>query len=137
MVIKLHHMLSHPGQSETIRKVKNTYYWPTLRTDVAKFVNECQACQAVKPFKTIKPVVKHVQVPDQRFSSLQIDLVGPLPESEQMRYLLTILDTTTRWIEAIPLPEASSVNCCKGLVRGWIQRFDMPKKYCQTMGCSL
>ena len=35
-----------------------------------------------------------------RFGSLHVDLVGPLPESERCKYLLTIVDRFSRWPEA-------------------------------------
>ena len=31
MVIKLFHQIDHAGQKETVHKVSNRYYWPTLR----------------------------------------------------------------------------------------------------------
>ena len=74
----------------------------------------------------IRPQVAHIPVPDKRFSELQIDIVGPLPESEGMSYIMTILDTTTRWLEAIPLAEANADQCCKAFIRGWVQHFGLP-----------
>ena len=78
-IIGLYHQLAHAGQKETVKKVSRQYYWPGLKKDVSYFVTRCQDCQAVKPFKAIRPVRGNITVPDQRFSSLQIDVVGPLP----------------------------------------------------------
>ena len=63
---------------------------------------------------------------DPRFKDLQIDVVGPLPPSESMRYILTVHDSTTRWTEALPMKEASAESCCNAFLRGWVQRFGLP-----------
>ena len=79
-----------------------------MGNDVSRYVQSCQPCQAVKPYKEIRPPISKIKVPDTRFLELQIDLVGPMPQSEGIRYLLTIIDRTTRWIEAVPMPESTS-----------------------------
>ena len=52
--------------------------------------------------------------------------MGPLPPSEGMRYLLTIYDRTSRWTEALPMPEATAHNCSEAFQRGWIAKFGLP-----------
>ena len=126
-IIKLYHQLAHSGQKDTVKKVSSSYYWPGLRKDVSNYVTRCQDCQAVKAFKTIRPVRGNIPVPDQRFSHLQVDIVGPLPPSEGHRYLLTILDRTSRWIEALPLIEATSESCATAFIRGWLKTFGLPR----------
>ena len=126
-IIKLYHQLAHSGQKDTVKKVSGSYYWPGLRKDVSNFVTRCQDCQAVKSYKTIRPVQGNIPVPDQRFSHLQVDIVGPLPPSEGHRYLLTILDRTSRWIEALPLIEANSESCATAFIRGWLKHFGLPR----------
>ena len=126
-IIKKYHQLNHPGQKGTLQKVERSYYWPELRNDVAKFVAECHDCQAVKSQKTIQPPVKQRPVIDERFKSIQVDVVGPLPVSEGMRYLFTVWDTRTRWMEALPMSEASAVACAQALIRGWISRIGIPR----------
>ena len=111
LIIRMYHQLSHPGQKETLDKVKASYFWSTMGKDVSRYVRGCQTCQAVKPYKEIRPPMSKIRVPDTRFSELQINVVGPMPQSENMKYLLTIIDRTTRWIEAVPMPEATSAQC--------------------------
>ena len=54
-----------------------------------------------------------------------MDLVEPLPESEGMSYLFTIIDRFTRWPKAIPLPNAQASTCATSLYH-WIARFGVP-----------
>ena len=61
------------------------------------------------------PLTHRVE-PDQRFSSLHVDLVGPLPQSENMRYIFTIVDRFTRWVEAVPLPTMTAADCASALL---------------------
>ena len=55
-----------------------------------------------------------------------MDIVGPLPISEECRYLFTIVDRSTGWPEAIPMKEATTETCVKALIGHWISRFGLP-----------
>ena len=127
VVLHLYHGLNHPGQRATYTKVARQYYWPAMRKDISTFVKQCHHCQRVKSTNTIVPKFSHRPVQDKRFKDLMIDVVGPLVASEGMKYILTVLDRTTRWIEAFLLPEATAQQCCMAFIRGLVQRFGLPK----------
>ena len=73
--------------------------------------------------QTINPPAKIFPVPRSRFTHLHVDVVGPLPPSEGMSYILSIICCRTRWVECIPIPTATSKNCANAFIRGWLQRF--------------
>ena len=81
-VLNLLHHMDHPGIKETIRRTAKDYYWPKLRHDVTEFVRSCHPCQIAKQSATTNPGIGDFPVPDQRFSFIHLDIVGPLPESE-------------------------------------------------------
>ena len=97
-----------------------------MRTEVEAFVRTCHPCQVGKQSKTEKAGVGSFPVPDQRFSAIHLDVVGPLPPSNGYRYLLTVLCRTSRWLEAYPLRQATSEECCRAFI-SWISRYGCPQ----------
>ncbi len=65
--------------------------------------------------------------PRRRFSHLHVDLVGPLPTSQEgYSHLLTVIDRSSRWIEAIPMLSTSAQACADAVIGGWVARFGIP-----------
>ena len=69
-----------------------------------------------------------------RFGSLHLDIVGPLPPSEEHRYLLTMVDRFSRWPEAIPLKEVTAAACASAFVRCWLPRYGIPDRIITDRG---
>ncbi|XP_061901696.1 interleukin-1 receptor accessory protein-like 1 [Entelurus aequoreus] len=65
-------------------------------------------------------------VPEHHFDHVNVDLVGPLPSSRSCTYLLTIVDRTTRWQEAVPLTSATSAEVSRAFIGTWVARFGTP-----------
>jgi hypothetical protein len=81
-----------------------------------------------------KAAVQPIAVPLTRFSHLHLDLVGPLPTSaEGYNHLLTIVDRSTRWCEAVPLRNTTAEDCAAALVAGWVTRIGVPALLTATL----
>ena len=78
------------------------------------------------PLVPIQAPLSEFVVPEKRFSHINIDLVGPLRPSSGFSYLLTIVERTTRWPEAIPLCDTTTLTCVQALIAVWISRFGVP-----------
>ena len=98
-----------------------------MRKDITAFARSCHPCQVAKQSATVRPGVGDFPVPDKRFSHIHLDIVGPLPPSEGYKYLLTIFDRTTRWVEAFPLMADSSHEVARAFMQ-WISRFGLPDR---------
>ena len=88
----------------------------TLASEGGRFI----LCQQSK-------VQTHVPspVPGRRFSH-HLDLVGPLPSSQGFCYILTIIDRTSRWPEAVPLLSITAESCARAFISTWILRIEVP-----------
>ena len=125
LIIRMMHALSHPGQSETLKRVADRYYWPEIKKDVSEFVRACK-CQSIKVHKHTHLPPAHRPIPVKRFSQVMIDVVGPLPRTTTgMTYILTIIDRTSRFVQAVPMKEATAESCCQAFLEGWVALFGL------------
>ena len=94
-----------------------------MSTDITAWCRDCQHCQRSKVTQQFSAPVQPIAVPHHRFSHIHVNLVGPLPSCNGTNHLLTIVDRSTRWMEAIPLQSTTATAVADALVAGWIARF--------------
>ena len=120
------HNLAHPGVKSTVRLVSARFVWPRLRADCAKWARSCEQCQRAKVSRHIQAPLQEFPPTTDRFSVVHIDLIGPLPPSEEFRYCLTMIDRYTRWPEVVPLKTMTAEDIVRALKDGWLGRFGVP-----------
>lgn len=132
-VMRLAHeaaMAGHLGVGKTEEKIMRHFHWPCMHRDVVEFVRSCHACQVSgKPNQKI-PVAPLSPLPVvvEPFSRVVIDCVGPLPKTKKgNEYLLTIMDATTRFPEAVPLRNIKTRPVVEALLQ-FFSRFGLPRE---------
>ena len=67
--------------------------------------------------KHTKRPIGELPCPTRRFSTVHIDIVGPLNEdnSSNNKYLLTMIDSFTRWVEVFPLSTITTDSVCQAI----------------------
>ncbi|MEW8548046.1 MAG: RNase H-like domain-containing protein, partial [Candidatus Thiodiazotropha sp.] len=113
----------HFGIKRTVERLRSRAYWPRITDSVKRHCQRCEQCQKKKnPAKTPKaPMKKFVSgVPNER---VQIDIVGPLIESQKSnKYLIVLTDCFTKWASAHAVPRATA-NAVADAVLDWVSRF--------------
>ena len=94
-----------------------------MRKDVKRWCNERVQCQQHKISHHTRPPIMRFPTGN-RFETLHLDIVSPLPLSEGKSYKMTMMDRKTRWPEAVPLSNISASNVAKQLVQTWISRYN-------------
>ena len=125
-VIGSYHKLCHAGAKSTTNLISQHFYWPNMKVDVKLFVKKCEECQLNKPNRYNIPPLNQIRIPPSRFDTVHIDIVGPLPEIDNFRYILTMLDRFTRYLNCVALTETTSRAVIEALINQWCKYFGIP-----------
>jgi hypothetical protein len=108
---------AHMGIFKTSRKIQLYYYWPKLFSDVKKFINSCETCKAYKTYQGAPlGLMTNPKKINRPMQCLSIDLQGPFPRSKAGNiYILSVLDTFTKYLWLFPLKKSSTENIIKHL----------------------
>lgn len=119
-------MSGHLGQTKTVARINEKYYWPKMDKYISDFVATCHLCQSKKIPKT-GPVglLQPIKV-DAPFYHVGIDVLGPLPIAHGRRYILVCVDYFTKWIETRAVPSASTLATAKFLIEQVFCRHGAP-----------
>ena len=89
------------------------FYWKNMSRDVENFIRSCDRCQRAKQINIQKTraQLQSIPVPNRIFAQVGIDLMQLSP-IDGYKYVLTVMDYFTKWIELIPLrnKEAATVG---------------------------
>ena len=100
----LHELHSaHPGMTKMKSLARMNVWWPGLDKDIEESVhscNECQLNQSNPPAAPLNPW----SWPSRQWARIHLDYAGPI----KGHYLLIMIDTHSKWIEALPTQSTSS-----------------------------
>ena len=111
-VIKSEHTDAHLGQSKTLTAVTKRFYWVGQAADVADYVRGCWVCQTRK--RQTPPAYAPLQDlprPTRGMEAGALDIKGPFPPSNNMRYVIVLVDLFSRyaWTKAVPAVDGTAV----------------------------
>ena len=126
----------HLGVRKTLNRIWQHFYWPKIRNDVARYCRTCHTCQLVgRPNQSLAVApLKPIPVGEEPFSKVMVDIVGPLPKTARGHcYILSIMDTFSRYPEAIPLRSARAKVVIRELVT-FFSRYGLPRELQSDQG---
>ena len=83
----------HPGQQMMLKLLKRNYWWPGLKEDIKRYIQEYFKCQQNKVQHQRKAGKLHpLEIPQGLWQEISIDIIGPLPKSNVMDAIMVIVD---------------------------------------------
>ena len=112
-VLRRHHGLpisGHPGRTKVLKRISTRFWWQGMSRDVEKWIQSCLVCRKRKTPRPLGAgVPKSVCLSPYPWHTAAIDLVTNCGETaEGNNHILTIYDTFTRWVIAIPIKSKQS-----------------------------
>lgn len=124
-------MLGHMGVEKTIEAIEDEgYTWKDIYQDVRKYVKECGVCQKMthRLDKDTVWLMKTTAVYFP-FQVVAIDAIGPLLEDKNSyKYILTMIDCFTRWVELVPTKTLEAEECAQAIMVRIFLRHGLPKE---------
>ena len=128
IVRQCHEDSGHRGINNTYEQTVQRFFFPSMSVQAKMTVAECTRCQKNKgaPQPQRHTLVSHQD--SHPFSRLSIDFVGPMPASAQgNRYILTVRDCFTRWIEGFPTMDMTAATVASLLEKEIFTRYGLPE----------
>jgi phosphoglycolate phosphatase-like HAD superfamily hydrolase len=93
----------HPGQHRMHENIFRTFWWPTLRKDIRTYIEGCSICQRTRlrhrpPPTTLQPS----EIPTQNWQRISVDLIGPLPRSQDYDAIMVVVDYLSKMAHFLP-----------------------------------
>ena len=88
-----------------------------MHKDISTLCQTCIECQKTAKRCQVKAPLMPLPVISQPFSRMAMDIVGPLPRTKHgNKFILTLMDFTTRYPEAVPLRLIDAKSIATALV---------------------
>ena len=128
------HNMSHPGVIRSQKLIRERFVWPNIKRDIKNWCQQCNDCQRNKVTKHNKSAVTPIDIETSKFSHIHMDIVGPLPLSDNFAYLLTMIDRFSNWTEAIPLKNIDTKTILDSFLSNWVSRYGVPEAIATDRG---
>lgn len=102
-IIQELHGEGHMGRDRTLQLVTESYFWPSVRRDVARFVERCVVCHLSKGTANNGGLYMPLPVPTQPWTDISMDFVLGLPRTQRGHdSIFVVVDRFSKMAHFIP-----------------------------------
>ena len=75
----------HPGSTKMYQDLKNSYWWPGMKKEIADFVGRCLICQQVKaPRQCPAGLLQPLNIPQWKWEEVSMNFISGLPKTHEV-----------------------------------------------------
>lgn len=121
------------GAHRGFTRMKNTiqlyYAWPTMSSDIRKYIENCEICEKTKITRHTHTPLQITSVANFPFEKIYVDFVGEInPNSqEHHKHIMSISCDLTKYALAIPTFDCTALTAAKTIVENVCLVFNIPR----------
>jgi hypothetical protein len=113
---------------------RSGFYWPTVRSDAAKLVQKCEACQFLSKQQHLPAQQLQTILVTWSFACWGQDMIGPFKKAQGgYTHILVAIDKFTKWIEYKPIASLTSAKAVE-FIQDIIFRFGITNSIITDLG---
>lgn len=122
-------LAAHGGYLKTLHRVQRTYFWPRMRNEIAKYVNRCETCRAIKPTNQCQTApMGRYRDPERPWKMIALDFMGYYPLTKRgNRQLLVVVDVFSKFVLLKPVKRATAEATIHFLREGVFLKYGVPE----------
>ncbi|GJS79857.1 putative reverse transcriptase domain-containing protein [Tanacetum coccineum] len=96
----------HPGADKMYYDLRDLYWWPGMKRDIAEYVSRCLTCSKIKA-EHQKPsgFLQQPEIPEWKWEKITMDFVTKLPKSSSGHDTIwVVVDRLTKSAHFLPIP---------------------------------
>jgi hypothetical protein len=104
-------LVEHFGHDKTFAQLRSSYYWPSIRTYVMKFVNICRICQHAKGKRQNTGLYQPFPIPKRPWDVISMDFVLGLPRTKRgCDSIFVVVDRFSKMAHFIPCQKTNDLT---------------------------
>ena len=125
----------HLREAKIHGELSRHYWWPGMRSDLAKWCRSCMLCATRSVGKPVRPPLTPIPVSGP-FDRVGVDVLQLPKTSSGKRYAVVFMDYLTKWPEVFATSDQTAPTIAKLLVEEVISRHGVPSQLLSDRGPS-
>ena len=107
-IIQELHNRGHVGRDRMLHLATSSYFWPTMRRDVIRFVSRCRVCQLAKGNAFNAGLYLPLPIPTQPWTHVSMDFILGLPRTQRdFDSIFVAVDRFSKMAHFVPYKKTS------------------------------
>ena len=118
----------HFGVEKTLARIKQRFWWPSLKTSVERHIANCDRCAATSSTGIKRKADLQTISVYGAFRTMAADILVPvtLARRSRARYILVISDLFMKYAVTVALQDMTAATVATALIDEWIMKFGPP-----------
>lgn len=126
----------HFGRDRLMERMRRSFYWYGMSMEAERYVQTCAVCLKNKKRSRKFRARRVAYSPGYVNQRLHLDIFGPIApiSGQNNRYILTMIDGFSRYVQMAPLTEHTAETVAQAMIDKWISVFGFPMELYTDQG---